>query len=76
MDPQVTDYCTYSTAYSHKQLSHCFGVVHHDSFNSPIQHFDFLGPLLLLVFEDVLLREERKQTKKKKKESKREECRN
>lgn len=45
---------TYSTAYSHEQLSHCFGVVHHDGFNGPVQHSDLLGPLLLLVLQNVL----------------------
>lgn len=46
---------TYSTANSHQQLSHCFRVIQHDCFNGTVQHFDFLGPLLLLVFKDVLL---------------------
>lgn len=49
-------YSTYSTAYSHKQLSDCFGVVHHNGFNGSVQHFDFLWPLLLLVFKDILLK--------------------
>lgn len=37
-----------------QQLSHSLGVIQHDGFNGSIQHFDFLGPLLLLVFKDVL----------------------
>lgn len=45
---------TYSTAYGNKQLSHGFRVIHHDSFNCPIQHLDLLGPLFLLVLQDIL----------------------
>lgn len=56
--------CTYSTANGHKQLSHCFGIVYHDGFNGTIQHFDFLGPLLLLIFKDILLKNNREEKKK------------
>lgn len=46
---------TYSATYGDQQLSHCFRVIQHDCLNGTVQHFNFLGPLLLLVLKDVLL---------------------
>lgn len=50
---------TYPTAYSDKQLPNCFGVIHHDGFHRPVQHFDLLRPLFLLILQNVLRKQGR-----------------
>lgn len=47
---------TYPTANGDQQLAYCLWVINHDGFNGPIQHFDLLGSLFLLVLQDVLPR--------------------
>lgn len=51
---------TYSAAYGDEQLPDCLGVIHQDGFNSAVQHFDLLWPLLLLVLQDILREQEGK----------------
>ena len=41
-------------AYGDEQLPHRLRVVHHDGLHRAVQHLDLLGPLLLLVLQDIL----------------------
>lgn len=45
---------TYPAANGDQQLAYCLGVINHDGFNGPIQHFDLLRSLFLLVLQDIL----------------------
>lgn len=47
---------TYPTANGHQQLPYCLGVINHDGFDGPIQHFNLLRSLFLLVLQNVLPR--------------------
>lgn len=50
---------TYSTANGDKQLSHSFGIIHHDGLYCSIQHFYLLRSLFFLILQHVLRDRER-----------------
>ncbi len=50
---------TYSTADGDQQLSHSFGIIHHDGLYCSIQHFYFLRSLFSLIVQYVLRYQER-----------------
>lgn len=45
---------TYPAADGDQELSNCLRVVHHHRLHGAVQHADFLRPLFLLIFQDIL----------------------
>lgn len=52
---------TYSTADGDQQLSHSFGIIHHDGLYCSIQHFYLLRSLFFLILQYVLRDREREE---------------
>lgn len=50
---------TYSTADGDQQLSHSFGIIHHDGLYCSIQHFYLLRSLFFLILQYVLKERQR-----------------